>query len=222
VGASYLALKIDSSPATIGRLLQKLDYAGYLKKHSNKGRSLTKRGLVYLRGLYRAFLRDQHSREFIQDDAEPATLEYIQNVLAVRKILESEIIALAAKRISDQEVAELQEIIREHDHKVSLGLPGDEEDLKFHTTLAGLSDNDVLVQILHMILYHKSVYAILTRIRRNAPSPLVVEHKKIVAALAERNAELAVACMRAHIDSITRDVEKLTAAGQEKKGETAS
>ncbi len=209
VGASYLALKVDSSQATIGRILQKLDYKGYLRKHGNKGRSLTKKGVVYLQDLYRALIRNQHSQELLRDDVESITLKYVEDVLAVRKVLEKEIVSLAAKRITDEQIGELKKIIKEHDAKLAEGLPGDEEDLKFHTYLARLSDNDVLMQILPMILYHKGVYSIITHIRRKSPSPLVVEHKKLVAALEDRNEELAVECILSHINSITRDVQKL-------------
>lgn len=216
MGASYLALKVDSSPATIGRVLQRLDYEGYLKKHGNKGRSLTKKGVAYLQELYRDCLRDQHSQEFLQDDT-AVTLKYIQDVLDVRKVLEREIVSLVVRNITDKDIIRLKQIMEEHDQKIALGLPGDEEDLKFHTYLAGLSGNDVMVQLLHMILYHRGVYSILTRIRKNTPSPLVVEHKKIVAALEERNEKLVAASMVAHIDSITRDVQNLIKKGHIKE-----
>ena len=57
VGASSLALKLNTPQATIGRKLYELEFRGYLEKQSNKGRIITLKGRDYFNKLTNDELR---------------------------------------------------------------------------------------------------------------------------------------------------------------------
>jgi GntR family L-lactate dehydrogenase operon transcriptional regulator len=204
MGASMLALTIDTSQATIGRQLQQLEYEGYLMKHSNKGRTITEEGIEYLKVLKNDIETDKKAQSIIaisRDESE----ERLLDVLKTRKVIESETIKCAVEKISDDEIEYLRTLINDQEVKVMQGLLGEEEDYKFHCELARICGNKVLEEILVLILSQRNSYSKFSIIR-NRVKHTVINHKQILEAIEERNSDKAQLLMMEHMEHTIQDV----------------
>jgi DNA-binding FadR family transcriptional regulator len=125
-------------------------------------------------------------------------LEFLQ----VRRILEPEATALAAERISDEEIGALGALLD------SLGkAPGVEElvanDLEFHRRIAACSGNSVLCSLLDSLsgpTARARVWRGLTQ--TGAVQRTLAEHRAILDALASRDPEVAKSWSTVHIASV--------------------
>lgn len=208
MGASLLALVIDTSQATIGRQLQQLEHSGYLEKLSNKGRIITDKGKEYFNKIENDLVRAQKAQELIEI-SKVFSKERLLDILKARKILEKETAMLAAKNIKKEELNKLRTLVNTQEIKVVQGVLGDEEDLEFHSLIARIAGNEVVEQLLTLILTQKGAYLEFSFIRQNLPkSTTVGDHKKILQAFEDGNAELAGDVMVNHINKIIEDVVK--------------
>ncbi len=206
VGASMLSLKINTSQATIGRILQNLDYKGYLEKQSNKGRVLTESGKNYLQSIKLSQNVKENTEELIRVSS--STDKYfLLDVLNTRKILERETAYLAAQKITKEQIIELEKIIDKQDFEKMAKRIGENEDLRFHTMIANISGNKVIEKILLLILTQHNVYLKLSYIN-NQTVLNTKGHRKIIKALAQNNPDLAAACMVEHIETVIKHVIK--------------
>jgi len=136
----------------------------------------------------------------------------LMNVLDVREALEGKACALAAVRISDEELDALEKLLQEHAKQRQLlsgkGYYQESKDFDFHFRIARASDNERLVSMICGDLYD------LLRIYRYKSSTLsgraaraLEEHREILAALRKRDPNLAEQAMRAHIRNAQQHVE---------------
>lgn len=207
IGANLLSLKIDSSQATIGRILLSLDHHGYLEKSSNKGRVITESGKNYLKTLYDILNKNQNTQELIRISTS-TDKNLLLDVLYTRKILEKETTALTAKKITDEQIKELSAIIDKQEEEKTRGLLGEKEDLEFHCKIANISGNKVIEQILILILTQKNVYLDFSYIRQKVVVRSSNDHRNIIKAFEERNSELASEYMVKHIEMLIKDIDK--------------
>ncbi|SHJ39000.1 Ribonuclease R winged-helix domain-containing protein [Dethiosulfatibacter aminovorans DSM 17477] len=215
MGASMLALIIDTSQATIGRQLQQLEFEGYLMKHSNKGRTITEEGLEYLKGLKNDIESDKKAQALIavsRDESE----ERLLDVLRTRKVIEKETIKCAVEKITDDEIEFLKSLINEQELKVLQGMLGEEEDYKFHCEIARICGNKVLEEILVLILSQRNSYSKFSIIR-NRVKHTVINHKLILEAIEDRDTEKAEKLMVEHLEQTIKDVEDYFKENSSKK-----
>lgn len=205
LGANILSLRIDLSQSTIGRILQNLEYQGYLEKSSNKGRIITEKGKKYLKSLKEKININNNAKELIRISSS-ADKNTLLDILYTRKILEKETAYLAAKNITEKEIQELTEIIDRQDEQKRLGLLGEKEDLQFHSKIADIAGNKILKQILILILTQKNAYWDFSYIRQKQSFHSPNYHRKIIEALSKKDPESTSKLMVEHIDSIISDV----------------
>lgn len=131
------------------------------------------------------------------------SLKDIADVFEVRAALESLAAGLAAERITDEELEELErilvrksEIIEEKD--VSLFV---ESDTRFHETLYQASRNQRLIQILSNIRDEIQRFRSVSLAYPGRMREALEEHRKIVEAISERNIVLAQALAWEHIEN---------------------
>lgn len=82
---------------------------------------------------------------------DPAVLESVQavvHVVEVRRVLEGEIAALAAKRATRVQIAELKRALKAIDQAVAAGRDGVAEDLAFHRAIGECTGNPQFSQLL--------------------------------------------------------------------------
>jgi GntR family transcriptional repressor for pyruvate dehydrogenase complex len=127
--------------------------------------------------------------------------ETMPDLVAVRRILEPAAAAMAARRITDEELAQLRSLIRPaSDQRVSEYV---ELDRVFHHTIAQASGNDLLVALLDGLgeptMRMQAWGGLSIPIARDQT---VVEHLAIVEALAARDADLARAAATVHVAGV--------------------
>lgn len=162
-------------------------------------------GLVQMRTGHRAYVSEgpakfvdrlcTHGLINSQEDVEDLTLS--------RLVLEGELAALCAQRVSDEELQNLETLVdqigRCTNHEESLEL-----DLQFHLAIATYSRSKILAQML------RAIRGLLQEvIRRCAQLPgdkelTYDQHKNILRALKERNSRKARSAMREHLTTFRR------------------
>ncbi|RIJ78380.1 FadR family transcriptional regulator [Nakamurella silvestris] len=144
--------------------------------------------------------------EFHQDHS-------VLDLLAVRRILEPAATGMAARRISDEAIAEIREVIAAD----SLETPVHtlvEHDLKFHALIANGSGNPVLASMLESISLPTSRARIWRGLTQESAYPRTLqEHEEILRAIENREPELAAARAMVHIAGVEdwlRQVKEVT------------
>src|SRR5207248_3181058 len=128
--------------------------------------------------------------------------EMVAELLDVRRILEPALAARAARNASDDEIAELEEILRRQEQKLQRGEPAIEEDSQFHYALALAARNSVLQRVLDVLM------DLLRESRtRSLQVPGRLErsyagHRRILRAVKRRDAKAAEKAVRQHLSEI--------------------
>jgi GntR family transcriptional regulator, transcriptional repressor for pyruvate dehydrogenase complex len=126
----------------------------------------------------------------------------VSELLDFRKMLEPPLAARAATHASDEEVAEMEEILRRQDEKLRLGRLAIEEDSEFHYSVAMASENTVVLKVLDILM------DLLRETRERSlqlygrPQKSLAGHRRILAAIKRHDGEAAKAAMRRHIEDI--------------------
>jgi GntR family transcriptional repressor for pyruvate dehydrogenase complex len=128
-------------------------------------------------------------------------------ILEIRSILESEACSLAAKNITDEQVQQLKDTIIEMEEEEKRPDSSEKADWKFHNIIAGASQNSAISSVVNWLweLRNKSDLssAFAARLRKEGVHPSIQDHKDIVLALENRNADEARTAMLKHIENAT-------------------
>lgn len=130
------------------------------------------------------------------------TAEGLLELYQVRESLEGMAARLAAQNMTDHEIADLQLLLNSHSDKVQSGQTYYQEagDVDFHYRIILGSKNKHLISMLTDGIYH---LVRMYRVQLGMSGPRVTtafdEHKHIVQAICNRDAELAEMLMRRHI-----------------------
>lgn len=149
------------------------------------------------------------------------SLKDIADVFEVRAALEALTAGLAAERITDEELEELErilvrkaEIIEESDVERFL-----ESDTTFHDTLYRASRNQRLIQILNNLQDEIQRFRAVSLAYPGRLRKTLEEHRKIVEAVAERDVERAQAMAWRHIENAENSLLEAVRGRQEIKEE---
>ncbi len=142
VGERLPSERILSERFKVGRgyvreAIRKLEFYGVLKTSPQRGTFVNGLGMTALSELISDVLSFQ-SHEF-------------RSLMETRAIMEQQAAALAARRRTDKDIAELKEVLARYERKVKKGNPAVEEDLLFHLKIAEVSGNTVLRSLLGVI-----------------------------------------------------------------------
>jgi len=128
-----------------------------------------------------------------------------RELLEARKVLEVALARLAAQQATDEDIAEMSEILQQAEQVVARGSASFVEiDLSFHSSIAEATQNRVLVEMfdtVRSLLYqtHRQTVRIPGVISRSHAS-----HRKIFDAIRARDADLAAEMMAEHIEDVNR------------------
>jgi len=206
VGASSLALELNTSQATIGRKLHELEFRGYLRKQSNKGRVITQTGREHFEELKNEELRKHKVNELLNESYVSSEKDLL-DILHVRRLLEREIGYLAAQKITSAECKRLKKILADQREEIEHGSLGDKQDLEFHSLLGEISGNKILAQMVNLIMTQGLAYLEFSYIRQTF-STAVADHEKVLKFLIKGDHDGAADAMVEHIDKIISDVKK--------------
>lgn len=128
-------------------------------------------------------------------------------ILETRLIFEPEACALAATRISKTQLAELKELLEAMEEEGNREDASEKADEKFHCLIAEASQNAVIQTMVGWLWELRNRTQLSTsffeRIRAEGVKPVINDHKIIVEALENRDADAAREAMRRHLDNAT-------------------
>ncbi len=132
------------------------------------------------------------------------------NLVEVREILEPEIAALAATRITDEYLAIMRQAVETMDTALEDVDSFVEADLDFHLALAEGTQNPLIPLLMDSIIdllreERKQVGSVDGGLQRGQ-----FHHKKILKAVMRRDAKAARQCMQDHLEQVRKDSEALT------------
>jgi GntR family transcriptional regulator, transcriptional repressor for pyruvate dehydrogenase complex len=137
----------------------------------------------------------------------------VADVCEARLVLETELVALSAERITDQEIGTLKALVEQMgDHVEADDLIFEDLDLEFHMQIAASSKNPVLQQVMNPIRELVREW-----IRKSQQFPGLrlnahQQHQSILEALIQRKPERARKVMREHLQTFLRAVSLLEQA----------
>lgn len=141
----------------------------------------------------------------------------VKELFEFRRLLESEIAALAAERATAEDIVPMQRALGDHRKALEEGTPTWSADAALHGAIAQASCHAVYIRVLDALsdLLRR---ARLATYRLPGGERAQAEHHAIVAAIAEHNASAARAAMWNHLDGALRriaTIETLLEAGDE-------
>jgi GntR family transcriptional regulator, galactonate operon transcriptional repressor len=169
---------------------------------------LEERGLIRVEQGRGTTVQPRESWNLLDPDVLRIALEYdvdvelLDSIVTVRKLLETAMTRTAAERLTAEQLAALQDnldtmaaLIDDYPHFQRL-------DQAFHRTLLGASGNEIGRMIIRAIHQYTAADPRLnSSMSSNALTRTVDEHRGILAALRERDGELAATRIAAHIDA---------------------
>lgn len=130
-----------------------------------------------------------------------------------RRLFEGEAAALAAALITDDELHELEELIRAIDENAD-NVVGERADRSFHVAIAKATRNAAIVSTVEQLwdLRYQSrlCRSMLERARIAGDQPRAEEHQRILNALRAHNSKAARRAMREHLESVIEGLLKAT------------
>jgi DNA-binding GntR family transcriptional regulator len=139
--------------------------------------------------------------------AEPS-IDEARQVFEVRNMLESAMIRRAASELSDAQLAELRDHLRDEQAAVQrTDVSGRTRLLAdFHVVIATMLGNQVLAELLSDLVTRSSLIALMYQSSHSAEHSFD-EHVAIVEALARRDAKAAVRLMEDHLHNVERNLQ---------------
>ncbi len=131
------------------------------------------------------------------------TEKSLRDVLEVRGALEELAVKLACQKITDEQIAELRAAEKEFEQALNSGdvTVYAEADVKFHDVIYHATDNQRLIQLLFNLREQMYRYRVEYLKREEAHGTLLMEHKKIIETIANRDMDAAVDAVCQHIDN---------------------
>jgi GntR family transcriptional regulator, transcriptional repressor for pyruvate dehydrogenase complex len=136
----------------------------------------------------------------------PQKRKNIGELLEVRLSIEPALAARAALRATAEQIAEMESILARQEEKLDAGKPATEEDTSFHHGIALAADNAVILKVVGVLM------ELLRECRQHSlevperQRKSWIGHRRILAALKQRNAASAEAAMRRHLVEVERIV----------------
>ena len=131
------------------------------------------------------------------------TEKSLRDVLEVRGALEELAVKLACQKIRDEQITELRVADKEFEQALNSGdvTVYAEADVKFHDVIYHATDNQRLIQLLFNLREQMYRYRVEYLKREEAHGTLLMEHKKIIETIANRDMDAAVDAVCQHIDN---------------------
>lgn len=198
---------IETSSATIGRILNKLENLGYVQKEKYRGRVITDNGLeaILLNKQMREIARQQSKlNKFI----DPKLMDDFLTVLEARKTIERGTIRLAAIRATKEEIEQMDAILSRQENKYKEHKWITEDDVDFHTAIARASKNTILETMYSFLGIFGQQSKAFEFMRETIHAEYMVAHRRILNTIRAKDPDEAEKAMLDHIDSLIADVNK--------------
>ncbi len=131
-----------------------------------------------------------------------------------RKLIEGEAAALAARTITDDEIAKLYALLEDMKRDFETDVTDDSADRHFHMTIATATRNAALIFVIETLwdLRYKAPLTreIFRRARHVGISAFVDDHKRVADAMRDRDPAAARAAMQAHLNNVMEELLEAT------------
>jgi len=180
-------------------------------------RALESLGLIEIRAGEGAYVRQVSVESLI----EPLALviltqrEAIADLYEARRLLEPPIAALAARRASREEIAEMTRLLDEQAKEVGAGRTGLAQDAAFHSAIVQATHNRAITRIVTTLMDLLSQTREESLSAPGRPQRSHQDHRRILAAIAGRDGPAAQQAMLGHLIAVEQPV-------MERAGESAS
>ncbi len=175
-----------------------------LAKQYNVGRSTIREAIKYLQS--NGLVHSIHGKGTFLIEFTPSEngVLFLENIVELRRMTEINTIRKAVYARDEQDIARLGELIEQMDRAIANTSLFMEIDRQFHTAIAVASKNIFLPGILRNIdgLFSGVQDAVIYLPGSKEASML--EHKRMLQAIAESNEEMAVETMEAHLDRVIK------------------
>jgi GntR family transcriptional repressor for pyruvate dehydrogenase complex len=140
----------------------------------------------------------------------------IIDIFSIRKMIEPEVAQLASANATPEEIAELEELLKEQEEEIAGGKPPIQTDTDFHHLLARMSRNRVLERLL---------LALVDLLRRTRENYLQTSermerslrgHREILKAIKNGQGKVARQAMRRHLEDVEHAVFNKKKGGRKK------
>ncbi|PLX89400.1 MAG: GntR family transcriptional regulator [Desulfuromonas sp.] len=141
------------------------------------------------------------------------SLEELVDIYQVREALGGMACALAAQKMTDEEIVELRVLLNAHERSIEedrgLSYYQQEGEFDFHYRILQGSRNSKVLRVLEGGMYQLiRMYRYQFSMASPRPYQALKEHRRIVDAIEERDAELADLLMRRHIQTARKSIEE--------------
>jgi DNA-binding GntR family transcriptional regulator len=133
----------------------------------------------------------------------PITVQDVHNFFGLRLILECAAAEMAASKLTDEQIAQLEGLVPDRSPSDSMNQRL-ERNLEFHYLIAKLSGNDRLAALIRKLLLEMA--------RMIAAGFVPEEHAKVMLAFRDRDPRRAAAAMRDHICAVRDNALRVAAA----------
>jgi len=171
------------------------------------------RGIVEARhnaGVFVAKVAPPPGGDMAESDLDIGAFELTE----ARKLIEGEAAALAARTITDDEVARLYALLDDMKRAFETDVSDDSADRNFHMTIAGATRNTALVFVVETLwdLRYKAPLTreIFRRARSAGISAFVDDHRQVADAMRDRDPAAARTAMQAHLNNVMEELLEAT------------
>ena len=131
-------------------------------------------------------------------------------ILEARKLIEGETCALAAERISDEQLVRLKDLLEDMAEENKQEEATEQADEQFHCLIAEAAGNSALSATIAWLWQLRNESDISThfhqRVRREGSRPIIADHQAILHALQARDSNAARAAMASHLQRVIDDL----------------
>lgn len=184
-----LAERLGVGRTNVRDAIQKLEFYGILKTLPQSGTIVAGMGIKALEGLISEILKVENND--------------FTSLVETRVLLETEAAQLAAKRRTEQDIANIKQALAAYEAKVREGKQAVEEDLNFHLKIAEASKNKVLETL--MLIITPDIVKSFTQLnicKDDRSSRVLEEHKNIVKHIIAQEPQAAANIMNNHLKEV--------------------
>lgn len=139
---------------------------------------------------------------FMQDES------FAEELLETRMLLETVVARFAAERRTEEQIAEMKQILLEMGDDIAGGGTGEEQDIEFHAQLVKAAGNRALELVISTCSEVLNRTVEVTQRVEGVPTQALTDHQKILEAVERQDSLQAVRFMRQHLTSAQQNLKK--------------
>ncbi|MCI8597468.1 MAG: FadR family transcriptional regulator [Lachnospiraceae bacterium] len=140
--------------------------------------------------------------------------QFAFEITETRLILETEIVKLAAKRRTEEQIRQMRSTLYQMQREILKGGKGIEEDAKFHNQLAEAAGNRALQLLVATCAEVLNRSMEVTQRMEGVPQKALIDHERVLDAVEQKDGKAAERCMRIHLLRADSNLKKAREAAQ--------